>query len=99
MDRIEFNKTADTIAQAYGTNKRKLFERSKKQHIVQPRHLLWYVCGKNGIPNAYIEAFTEENGLKVKHSTIIRGISRAEEIIKSNERVRNLSESLIKSNQ
>jgi len=96
MNRVEFNKAARTIAKAYGTTKEKLFERSKKQHIVEPRYLLWYVCDKKGMRNTHIENFTEENGLKVEHSTIIRGISRAEQTISGNERVRNLSEKLIK---
>jgi peroxiredoxin len=46
--------------------------------------------------NTYIENFTEENGLKVKHSTIIRGISRAVQVVKTNDLVRKLSEKLIK---
>tara|TARA_R110000851_G_scaffold318820_2_gene482872 strand:- start:151 stop:441 length:291 start_codon:yes stop_codon:yes gene_type:complete len=96
MDRVEFNRAAKTIAKAYGTQKSKLFERSKKPHIVEPRHLLWYVCDKNGMRNTYIENFTEENGLKVKHSTIIRGISRAVQVVKTNDLVRKLSEKLIK---
>jgi peroxiredoxin len=56
-----------------------------------------YVCSKRGIPNVFIEAFTSENGLEVKHSTISRGISRAVTIIKRNEQARKLSEKLIKS--
>ena len=97
MDRIKFNQLADDIANAYGTDRKRLFERSKRQFDTQPRHLLWYVCSKRGIPNVFIEAFTSENGLEVKHSTISRGISRAVTIIKNNERVRKLSETLIKS--
>ena len=99
MDRVKFNSIANSIAKAYGINKSKIFERSKKQVITQPRHLLWHVCNEKGIPNAFIEAFTIENGFMVKNSTVSRGISRAKEIIKADERVRNLSESLIKSNQ
>ena len=90
MDRIKFNQLADDIANAYGTD-------SKRQFDTQPRHLLWYVCSKRGIPNVFIEAFTSENGLEVKHSTISRGISRAVTIIKKNEQARKLSEKLIKS--
>ena len=97
MDRVKFNQLADDIANAYGTDRESLFERSKKQFDTQPRHLLWYVCSQKGIRNVFIEAFTSENGLNVKHSTITRGISRAEKIIKNNERVRKLSETLIKS--
>jgi len=97
MDRIKFNQLADDIANAYGTDRESLFERSKKQFNTQPRHLLWYVCSKRGIPNVFIEAFTSENGLEVEHSTISRGISRAITIIKKNEQARKLSEKLIKS--
>jgi hypothetical protein len=97
MDRIKFNQLADDIANAYGTDRKRLFERSKRQFDTQPRHLLWYVCSKRGIPNVFIEAFTSENGLEVKHSTISRGISRAITIIKKNEQARKLSEKLIKS--
>ena len=77
MDRFEFNQLVKAIAKAYYINAEKLFERSKKQHITQPRHILWYVCHKRGMRNVFIENFTEENGLEVNHSTIIRGISRA----------------------
>ena len=97
MDRIKFNQLADDIANAYGTDRKRLFERSKRQFDTQPRHLLWYVCSKRGIPNVFIEAFTSGNGLEVKHSTISRGISRAVTIIKKNEQARKLSEKLIKS--
>ena len=97
MDRIKFNQVADDIANAYGTDRKRLFERSKRQFDTQPRHLLWYVCSKRGIPNVFIEAFTSENGLEVKHSTISRVISRWVTIIKRNEQARKLSEKLIKS--
>jgi hypothetical protein len=97
MDRVKFNQLADDIANAYGTDRSRLFERSKKQIDTQPRHLLWYVCSKRGIPNVFIESFTNENGLEVNHSTISRGISRAVTIIKRNEQARKLSETLIKS--
>ncbi len=97
MDRIKFNQLADDIANAYGTDRKRLLERSIRQFDTQPRHLLWYVCSKRGIPNVFIEAFTSENGLEVKHSTISRGISRAVTIIKKNEQARKLSEKLIKS--
>ena len=40
MDRIKFNQLADDIANAYGTDRESLFERSKKQFDTQPRHLL-----------------------------------------------------------
>jgi len=97
MDKIKFNQLADDIASAYGKDRDLLFKRSKKQLDTQPRHLLWYVCKKKGIPNVFIETFTRENGLDVNHSTISRGISRAVTIIKNNEQARKLSETLIKS--
>ena len=94
MDRVKFNNLAKIIAKAFGTNKQLLFERSKQAHIVQPRHILWLVASKNNIRPCRIEAFTKENGLNVCHSTVTRGIDRAKLLVKTDERVQELVESL-----
>jgi|DEB0MinimDraft_10_1074344.scaffolds.fasta_scaffold38776_1 chromosomal replication initiation ATPase DnaA len=94
MDRIKFNQLAAAVANAFGTDRQLLFKRSKKPHIVEPRHILWLVANKNDIRICHIENFTEENGLDVCHSTVIRGIAKAEKLAKFDDRVSSLIESL-----
>lgn len=94
MDRVKFNSLAASVAKAFGTDVRLLFKRSKKPHIVQPRHVLWLVASRNDIRVCHIENFTEENGLEVCHSTVIRGIARAETLAKFDDRVSSLIDSL-----
>lgn len=82
MDRIKFNQLADDIASAFGTDREMLFKKSKKPIITQPRHILWLLATRHNIRPCDTVGFTEENGLKVCPSTIIRGVDRAEELIK-----------------
>ena len=94
MDRVKFNKLAGSVANAFGTNVRTLFKRSKKPHIVQPRQVLWLAASKNDIRICHIENFTKENGLEVCHSTVIRGIERAEKLAKFDERISDIINTL-----
>jgi len=94
MDRVKFNSLASDVAKAFGTDKEVLFLRSKQPHIVHPRQVLWLTAKKNGMRLCLIENFTKENGLDVCHSTIIRGIRKAEELVDSDLRVYDLVEEL-----
>lgn len=94
MDRIKFNRLATEVANAFGTERQLLFKRSKKPHIVQPRHIMWLVANNNDIRICHIENFTRENGLDVHHSTVIRGIEKAKTLAKFDDRVSDLIDSL-----
>ena len=82
MDRIKFNQLADDVATAFGTDRSLIFKRSKKPIVTQPRHILWLLADRHSIRPCDSKGFTEENGLVVSSSTIIRGIDRAEQLIK-----------------
>ena len=94
MDRIKFNNIARIVSKSFGTTKSKLFEKSKEPHIVQPRHVLWLACMENGISQPSIRGFTEENGLKVHRTTVLRGIESAERLAKYDKRVETLIKSI-----
>jgi chromosomal replication initiation ATPase DnaA len=82
MSRIKFNQLADDVAKSFGTDRDLIFKRSKKPAITQPRHILWLLADRHAIRPCSSWLFTSENGLEVSPSTIIRGIDRAEELIR-----------------
>lgn len=96
MSRIKFNQLADDVASAFGTDREMLFKRSKKPRITQPRHLLWLLASRHNIRPCHTVGYTEENGLTVSPSTIIRGIDRAEELIRFDKELNQIVKQLSK---
>lgn len=78
MKRETFNSILKSVLDLCHVKKEEFFTKSKRMDLVQPRHLLYYVCSLEGIRLGYIKKYMKENGYDVHHSTIIHGIKNAE---------------------
>ena len=77
MKKILFNQFVKQVAKAFGMkNPDVMFERTKRQDIVDARQLLFYLCDERGISLADIIRLMEENGLPLKHPAVINGINK-----------------------
>ena len=73
-----FNQYVDRISELFKIEKKDLFIKSKKQELVDARHLLYYLCSNRPMKLIYIEKYMEENGYNIKHNSIIHGINSIE---------------------
>ena len=90
MDRTIFNDAAYHVASAYGVSESSIFKETKRPSITEPRQVLWMICDKKGIRISAIRDFTNERGLPIHQSTVIRGIARAKKIADIDRRVYDL---------
>jgi chromosomal replication initiator protein len=80
-----FNYYADVIASEMNIETKEIFTRFKRRHLVDSRQVLFYLCSKSQMNVSYIQKFMEESGLPMKHSTIIHGINRIDELMSTNK--------------
>ena len=90
MNRNIFNDAAEKVASAYGIPERSIFTRSKRPLVTEPRQVLWMICDKTGLRVSAIRDLTNERGLSIHQSTVIRGIARAKRIADVDRRVNDL---------
>ena len=76
MKREIFNKYASDIAKRYDLTTEEMFTKKKDRHLVDARHMLYYVCSVRPIGLSYIQKYMGENGYDICHSSIIHGIKK-----------------------
>jgi chromosomal replication initiation ATPase DnaA len=57
-----------------------LFKTTRKQNIVDARHMLFYLCVTRPIPMYNLVDYMAERGLPLQHSAIMNGLRKAEKM-------------------
>jgi len=79
MKKALFNQFASMVAASYMLgNKKVLFQRTKRQDIVDARQMVWYLCIQRGLSLADIIRMMADSGLPLKHPAVINGIRKVE---------------------
>lgn len=60
-----------------------MFERTKRQDIVDARQLLFFLCISRDISLADILRLMEEKGLPLKHPAVLNGINKIKEKVET----------------
>ena len=92
MKKAIFDRYANAIAKEFNLTLEEMFSTSRKQHLVEAGHMLYYLCRKRPMRLASIQRFLKEKGLDIHHSTIIHGNKKAKKLINSDPDYSNLSE-------
>ncbi|NBP69684.1 MAG: hypothetical protein EBR30_22690 [Cytophagia bacterium] len=80
MKKILFNQFVKQVANTFGMkNPDVMFERTKRQDIVDARQLLFFLCMERDISLADILRLMEERGLPLKHPAVINGINKVKD--------------------
>ena len=80
-----FNNYLWQVARVTKVKKEKFFEKSKKRHLVDARHMLYYLCKENGVKVGYIQKYMADNGFETGHSSIIHGVNIMKEKVKEDK--------------
>ena len=80
-----FNKYVDNIIDLYRVDKQDLFTNTKRRDIVEPRHLLYYLCKRRGISFPYLKIYMNMNNYKINYSSYKNAIEYAENRIAEDE--------------
>jgi len=89
-----FNDYTNMVVNLFSITKGDLFSKTKRRDVVDARHLLFYLCERRPMQISYIQNFMKNNGYKVGHSTVIYGIKKVGERVKSDPDYQYLIENL-----
>jgi chromosomal replication initiation ATPase DnaA len=81
MKKDIFDQYATAIAKQFHLSLDQMFSPNRRRDIVDARQMLYYLCRERPIRISYIQRFMEEQGCAVKHSTIIHGYKKAQDMI------------------
>ena len=74
-----FNQYVTKVCDAFGINdEQTLFDTTRKQTIVDARHMLFYLCITRPITMYALIEYMSERGLPLQHSAIMNGVRKAE---------------------
>tara|TARA_R110000868_G_scaffold69854_3_gene205845 strand:- start:242 stop:544 length:303 start_codon:yes stop_codon:yes gene_type:complete len=76
-----FNQYVAKIAKLYRVDESEMFVRSRKQEMVDARHMLFYLCTSRPIPAYSIKSYMAERGLSIQQSAINNGVRKIEKNI------------------
>jgi chromosomal replication initiation ATPase DnaA len=76
-----FNQYVSKIAKLYRVEEAELFDKSRKQELVDARHMLFYLCVSRPMPMYSIKTYMAERGLPIQQPAIINGIRKIEKNI------------------
>jgi chromosomal replication initiation ATPase DnaA len=76
-----FNQYVAKIAKLYRVEEKEMFVRSRKQEMVDARHMLFYLCLSRPIPAYSIKNYMAERGLSIQQSAINNGVRKIEKNI------------------
>jgi chromosomal replication initiation ATPase DnaA len=91
-----FNQYVDRVTELFKIEKAELFTKSKKQELVDARHLLYYLCVNRPMKLIYIEKYMAENGYNIKHNSIIHGVNSVESKLADDEDLASVIKSIQK---
>jgi len=74
-----FNQYVTKVCDAFGiSDEQTLFQTTRKQTIVDARHMLFYLCITRPITMYALIEYMSERGLPLQHSAIMNGVRKAE---------------------
>lgn len=94
MNRHIFNDVLAQVSSAYGISEKAVFKRSKRPSVTEPRQVLWMIGYDKGLRISELRDFTNDEGLQIHQSTVIRGIERARKIADVDRRINDLALSI-----
>jgi len=74
-----FNQYAQSVAKAHDISTEQLFTKDKSKHVVDARHMLYYLCRQRPMRIAYIETYMKDSGYQITHSSIIHGLKSVDQ--------------------
>lgn len=81
----KFEQTIESVSKVLQISQEKIYSRSREQHIVDARHIIFYILKKrHGMPLVYIKKFMKDHGHLVHHTTIRYGIEKVNALIDIN---------------
>lgn len=94
MKKAIFEKYATAVAKEFHLSTDEMFSTSRKQHLVEARQMLYYLCRERPMRISSIQTYLKDSGLDVCHSTIIHGNKKAKELINSDPDYRYLAKQI-----
>lgn len=76
-----FNQYVSKIAKLYRVEESEMFVRSRKQEMVDARHMLFYLCVSRPMAPYLIKSYMAERGLPIQQSAINNGVRKIEKNI------------------
>tara|TARA_R110000751_G_scaffold57989_1_gene122707 strand:+ start:1570 stop:1872 length:303 start_codon:yes stop_codon:yes gene_type:complete len=81
MKKEIFEKYLESVIKQMGVPREDLLSRTKKAHVVDARHILFYLCSIRPMKPSYIQHYMTEAGLKTSLSTVMHAIKRIEILV------------------
>jgi chromosomal replication initiation ATPase DnaA len=78
MKREIFDRYVTKVADAYGVEEEVLFHTTRKQTVVDARHMLFYLCITRPMAIYVIREYMASRGLPIQQSAIMNGVRKAE---------------------
>ena len=92
-----FDRYTDLVCKRFDISREMLFSKTNKRDIVDARQLLFFLCYNRPMSMAYIQKFMLGAGLKIAHTSIIKGIRNVEDKLKYDDDYVSVVTSLTKS--
>ena len=99
MKKQIFDDYATAVAEKFHLTLDEMFTSGRKQHIVDARQILYYVCMERPIRIANIKRFLKTYDFDVTHPTILHGYEKAKKMIKEDEDVSELINEILNNNK
>lgn len=77
-----FDRYVELVCKRFSITKEELFSKTNKREIVDARQLLFFLCYNRPMSMSYIQKFMLKGGLKIAHTSIIKGIRNIEDKLK-----------------
>jgi chromosomal replication initiation ATPase DnaA len=80
-----FNAYTKKVCDLFSVEEKILFEKIKRQDVVDARYLLYYLCAERPMRAVYIREYMAEKGYIIAHSSILYGIRSVRKRIKKDK--------------
>ena len=78
MKKDIFNQYVAKVAEVYDVEEDVIFRETKKQSVVDARHMLLYLCYTRPMPIYSLREYLAERGCPLQQSAIMNGVRKAE---------------------
>lgn len=85
MKRNIFEQYVSAVSQRFDVPKEELFSKKKHRHLVDARHMLYYLCAKRPMNISYIQMYMADSGYDICHSSIIHGIKKVTQQVEADQ--------------
>ena len=80
-----FNQYAEKVCDIFSIEDKSLFEKNKRKDVVDARHLLYFLCAERPMKIVYIQEYMAEKGYIINHTSILYGIRKVTERVKTDK--------------